>query len=174
MEFVAKLAEGFMSLFSAGGETFMGWVTGIIPTLVCLMTAVNSIIKLVGVEKVERFAQKITKYAVLRYTLLPLMAVFFLGNPMCYTFGRFCEEKYKPAYYDATVSFVHPITGLFPHANAGELFVYLGIAEGLQRAGSFHGNKKGKAGKKAQINNIPICITGEATGVKSLQPVYHI
>ena len=70
MEFVAKLAEGFMSLFSAGGETFMGWVTGIIPTLVCLMTAVNSIIKLVGVEKVERFAQKITKYAVLRYTLL--------------------------------------------------------------------------------------------------------
>jgi PTS system glucitol/sorbitol-specific IIC component len=63
------------------------------------------------------------------------MAVFFLGNPMCYTFGRFVEEKYKPAYYDATVSFVHPITGLFPHANAGELFVYLGIATGLQQAG---------------------------------------
>ena len=135
MEFVAKLAEGFMSLFSAGGENFMGWVTGIIPTLVCLMTAVNSIIKLVGVEKVERFAQKITKYAVLRYTLLPLMAVFFLGNPMCYTFGRFCEERFKPAYYDAAVSFVHPITGLFPHANAGELFVWLGIAQGLQEAG---------------------------------------
>ena len=86
-------------------------------------------------EKVERFAQKITTYAVLRYTLLPLMAVFFLGNPMCYTFGRFCEEKYKPAYYDAAVSFVHPITGLFPHANAGELFVWLGIAQGLQQAG---------------------------------------
>ena len=135
MEFVTKLAEGFMSLFTTGGETFMGWVAGIIPTVVCLMTFVNSIIKLVGVEKVENFAAKITKYAVLRYTLLPLMAVFFLGNPMCYTFGRFVEEKYKPAYYDAAVSFVHPITGLFPHANAGELFVFLGIATGLQQAG---------------------------------------
>ena len=135
MEFISKVAEGFMSLFTAGGTTFMGWVSGIIPMVVCLMTFVNSIIKLVGTERVEAFAKRITRFAVLRYTLLPLMAVFFLGNPMCYTFGRFVDEKYKPAYYDATVSFVHPITGLFPHANAGELFVYLGIAEGLQRAG---------------------------------------
>ena len=135
MELITNLAQGFMALFTAGGETFMGWVTGIIPTVVCLMTAVNSVIKLVGVERVERFAAKITKFAVLRYTLLPIMAVFFVGNPMCYTFGRFVEEKYKPAFYDAAVSFVHPITGLFPHANAGELFVYTGIAAGLQQAG---------------------------------------
>ena len=63
------------------------------------------------------------------------MALLFLGNPSCYTFGRFVEEKYKPAYYDACVSFVHPITGLFPHANAGELFVYMGIATGIQQLG---------------------------------------
>ena len=127
MEFISSLAEGFMSLFQAGGETFMGWVTGIIPTVVCLMTAVNSVIKLIGTERVENFAKKITKYAVLRYTLLPILAVFFLGNPMCYTFGRFVDEKYKPAYYDSCVS--------FPHANPGELFVYTGIAAGLQQAG---------------------------------------
>ena len=135
MEAISNVASGFIGLFQAGGETFMGWVTGIIPLVVCLMTAVNAIIKLVGTEKVENFAQKITKYMILRYTLLPLMAVFFLANPACYTFGRFLDEKYKPAFYDAAVSFVHPITGLFPHANPGELFVYTGISAGITKLG---------------------------------------
>ena len=66
---------------------------------------------------------------------MPILAVIFLANPMCYTFGRFMEEKYKPAFYDATVSFVHPVTGLFPHANGGELFVYMGIATGITTLG---------------------------------------
>ena len=60
--------------------------------------------------------------------VLPALSVFFLTNPMCYTMGQFLPERYKPAFYDSQVSFVHPITGIFPHANAGELFVYLGIA----------------------------------------------
>ena len=46
MEFVTWVANGFMSLFQAGGETFLGWVTGIIPMVVCLMTAINSIINI--------------------------------------------------------------------------------------------------------------------------------
>jgi PTS system glucitol/sorbitol-specific IIC component len=54
---------------------------------------------------------------------------------MAYTMGRFLPERYKPAFYDSAVSFVHPITGLFPHANAGELFVYLGIAAGITQLG---------------------------------------
>ena len=135
MEIITQFAEYFMRLFTTGGQIFMEWIVGIIPTVVCLMTAVNSVIKLIGTERVENFAKKITKYAVLRYTLLPILAVFFLGNPMCYTFGRFVDEKYKPAYYDSCVSFLHPVTGLFPHANPGELFVYTGIAAGLQQAG---------------------------------------
>ena len=44
-----------------------------------------------------------------------------LTNPMAYTFGRFLPERYKPAFYDSAVSFVHPVTSLFPHANAGEI-----------------------------------------------------
>ena len=132
---ITNFADKFMSVFSVGGETLMGWVTGIIPTIICLMTAVNAVIKIVGEEKVEIFAQKITKYTLLRYTLLPVMALLFLGNPSCYSFGRFVDEKYKPAFYDACISFAHPITGLFPHANAGELFVYTGIAIGIQELG---------------------------------------
>lgn len=135
MEFLAKAAEWFIGLFQEGGNTFMGLVTGILPTLIVLITFVNSIIKLVGEEKVYGIAQKATKNFITRYTILPLLSVFFLTNPMCYTFGKFVDEKYKPAFYDAAVSFVHPITGLFPHANASELFVYYGIAEGLKQQG---------------------------------------
>ena len=44
MEVVSNIANGFIGLFNAGGETFMGWVTGIIPLVICLMTAVNAVI----------------------------------------------------------------------------------------------------------------------------------
>ena len=130
MEIISNVANGFIGLFNAGGETFMGWVTGIIPMVVCLMTAVNAIIGFIGTDRVERFCQKITKYTILRYTLLPVLADIFLTNP-----AQFVKEEHKAAFYDASVSFCHPITGLFPHANAGELFVYTGIASGLQQLG---------------------------------------
>jgi len=54
---------------------------------------------------------------------------------MAYTMGRFLPERYKPAFYDSAVSFVHPILGIFPHANPGELFVYVGIATGITQLG---------------------------------------
>lgn len=50
MEVVSNIANGFIGLFNAGGETFMGWVTGIIPLVICLMTAVNAVIGFIGVE----------------------------------------------------------------------------------------------------------------------------
>lgn len=135
MDYVSSLAEKFIGLFQAGGTTFMGFVTGIIPTLVVLITFVNSIIMLIGEDRVEGFAKKMTGNIFTRYTVFPILAMFFLTNPMAYTFGKFLEEKYKPAFYDAAVSFCHPITGLFPHANAGELFVFLGIADGVTKLG---------------------------------------
>ncbi|SES92055.1 PTS system, glucitol/sorbitol-specific IIC component [Oceanobacillus limi] len=135
MDFMITLAEGFIGMFEEGGDTFMGLVTGIIPMLVVLITAVNALIKFIGEERVNSFAQKCTKYFILRYTVFPFLAVFFLTNPMCYTFGRFLPERQKPAFYDSAVSFVHPITGLFPHANPAELFVWMGIATGITELG---------------------------------------
>jgi len=132
---LAQFAQGFMSLFQKGGEVFVSLVTGILPTLIVLIIAVNALIRLIGEDRVDSFARMMTKNIITRYTVLPVLSVFFLANPMCYSFGRFVEEKQKPAYYDAAVSFVHPITGLFPHANAGELFVYMGIAHGITTLG---------------------------------------
>ncbi len=136
---LSDAAEWFIGLFQAGGEVFMGLVTGIIPTLIVLLTAVNALIRIIGPQRIEHLGEVAGRpgiiYYPLRYLVLPVLSVFFLTNPMCYTMGRFLPEKYKPAFYDSAVSFVHPITGLFPHANPGELFVYLGIAAGITSLG---------------------------------------
>jgi PTS system glucitol/sorbitol-specific IIC component len=136
---LASAAQWFIGLFQAGGEVFMGLVTGIIPTLIVLLTAVNALIRLIGAERIEKVGEYAARPGIqwypVRYLVFPVLSVFFLTNPMAYTMGRFLPERYKPAFYDSAVSFVHPITGLFPHANAGELFVYLGIAAGITQLG---------------------------------------
>jgi PTS system glucitol/sorbitol-specific IIC component len=129
---LGKAGDAFIGVFQAGADTFVGFVTGILPLLIVLLTALYTVIALVGEQRIQRVARFAAGNMFTRYSLLPLIAVFFLTNPMAYTFGTFLEEKYKPAFYDSAVSFVHPITGLFPHANPAELFVYLGVAKGLQ------------------------------------------
>ena len=141
---LAGAAEWFIGLFNEGGEVFVGLIQGILPTLVVLLVFVNALIALIGPDKIERLGELAARpglvYYPLRYMVLPALSVFFLTNPMCYTMGRFLPEKYKPAFYDSQVSFVHPITGLFPHANAGELFVFLGIAAGITGLGGTIGD----------------------------------
>jgi PTS system glucitol/sorbitol-specific IIC component len=136
---LADAADWFIGLFQAGGEVFLGLVTGIIPTLIVLLTAVNALIRMIGPERIDKFGEYAARPGLqwypVRYLVLPVLSVFFLTNPMAYTMGRFLPEHYKPAFYDSAVSFVHPITGLFPHANPGELFVYLGIAAGITTLG---------------------------------------
>jgi glucitol/sorbitol PTS system EIIC component len=125
--------EWFIGLFQAGGETFVGFVTGIIPTLIVLLTFFYALINIIGEERIHRAARLAAGNILTRYTVLPVLAVFFLTNPMCYTFGTFLDERYKPAFYDSAVSFVHPPLGIFPHVNPAELFVWLGVARGIQQ-----------------------------------------
>jgi PTS system glucitol/sorbitol-specific IIC component len=136
---IANAAEWFIKLFTEGGATFAGLVAGIIPTLIVLLTVFNAVIRLIGPERIDALGEMAGRpglqYYPLRYLVLPILAVFFLTNPMAYTMGRFLPERYKPAFYDSAVSYVHPPLGIFPHVNPGEYFVYAGIAAGLTTAG---------------------------------------
>jgi len=136
MDALVAGADAFIQVFRTAADVFVGFTTGIIPIVVVFLTAVNAVVKFIGEERVENFAKWASQegwmYVPVRYTLLAFVAVFMLTNPVCYTFGTFLPEKNKPAFYDASVSFVHPITGIFPHANGGELFVWLGIAAGVE------------------------------------------
>lgn len=93
METLANLAEGFIGLFQEGGNTFMGLVTGIVPLLVVLMTAVNALITMIGSDRIDKVGEWAGRSGLLfypiRYVVLPFLAVFFLTNPMAYTMGRF-------------------------------------------------------------------------------------
>lgn len=135
MDVLVQAAVWFIGLFQKGSEVFISLVTGIIPLVIVLLTAFNALIALIGQERIDKIGEAAGKegfkYMPLRYLILPVVAVFVLTNPMAYTMGRFLPEKYKPAFYDAAVSFVHPPLGIFPHVNPGELFVWAGIAQGV-------------------------------------------
>lgn len=139
MDGIVVAAEWFIGLFRTGGDVFLSLVGGIVPLLIVLLTGVNAFVALIGPEKIDRVGEWAARdgliYYPVRYVVLPFLAVFFLTNPMAYTMGRFLPEKFKPAFYDSAVSYVHPPLGIFPHINPGELFVWLGIAAGIEALG---------------------------------------
>lgn len=136
MDYLVTFADHFTGLFQAASKQFVSFITGVIPLVAVMILAINALVQFIGQDRVNNFMKKLTRFAILRYTLLPFLACFFFANPMCYTVGTFVEEDYKPGFYDATVSMLHPITGLFPHANSSELFVWLGISAGYGTIGN--------------------------------------
>lgn len=135
MNFIVDLAEGFMNLFQAGAAVFMGWMGSIVPLVLMLMVAMNTIINLLGEERMLGLARVSAKNPFTRYMLLPFLSAFMLGNPMAMSTGRFLPEFYKPSYVASVMQFCHTSNGIFPHINPGELFVWLGIAQGIETLG---------------------------------------
>lgn len=135
LDWMVVAAEWFVGLFQAGAETFMGMMSGIVPLVLVLLVAMNSLIALVGEDRINRLAQKTGKNVVSRYLLLPFLAAFFLTNPMAFTMGRFLPEFYKPGYYASTAQMCHTNLGIFPHINPGEIFTWMGVASGIMALG---------------------------------------
>lgn len=135
MGVIVSLAEGFNGVIAEGGTYFMGLVTGNIPNLIVLLTLINAIIALVGEERVSSVIQKITKYRICRYTVVPFLALFFFTNPMCYTMARFVKPEEQAACIDSMFSLAHPMLGIFSHVNPGEIFVWTGISAGVAALG---------------------------------------
>ena len=110
MSYITKFAEGFMHLFQTGAETFISWMTGIVPVVLMLMVAMNTLIAFLGEERVTKVAKLSAKNPVTRYLVLPFLSA-------------------------SQAQFCHTSNGVFPHINPGELFVWLGIAQGIDTLG---------------------------------------
>lgn len=135
MKYVTNFAEGFMNLFETGAETFIDWMSSIVPLVLMLLVAMNTIIAFLGEERVTKLARVSSKNVVTRYMILPFISAFMLGNPMSFTLARFLPEYYKPSYFASQAQFCHTSNGVFPHINPGELFIWMGIAQGIEQLG---------------------------------------
>lgn len=135
MNIVVRAAEWFIGLFQQGANTFISWMSTTVPLVLVLLIFMNSLIGMIGQDRINTLARHASGNPVSRYMLLPFLGAFMLANPMALSLGRFLPEFYKPSYAAAGMQFCHTSNGVFPHINPGELFIWLGIANGITELG---------------------------------------
>ena len=129
------LINSIQGIIDAGAQQLISWVTGLLPTLFLFLILLNAATSLIGRARVERLAAKCGSNPLLRYMLLPFLSAVVLGNPMAISMGRYLPERYKPAYFASASYHCHTNSGLFQHINPAELFLWLGIANGVMARG---------------------------------------
>lgn len=125
----------FTDLFYCGGEFLVSWCMDLIPTIFMVLILTNTLIRMIPSRFMEKAAELASRHLLLKYMLIPFFGALLLGNPSALTLGRFMPEKDKPSYYACASFFCHTSSGIFPHINAAELFIWLGIARGIEMLG---------------------------------------
>ena len=82
MRGISWFAEHFIGLFNEAATQFAGLVTGILPLLMVMLTAMYAITTWIGEERVTHAIQWAGRWAITRYTIMPFLAMLLLTNPM--------------------------------------------------------------------------------------------
>ena len=129
------IADGIQNMVSAGTSQLIVWVTQVLPQVFLFLILLNAITRMIGQVQVERLAQRCGSNPFLRYLVLPFLSAIVLGNPMAISMGRYLPEEYKPAFFSSVSYHCHTNSGIFQHINPAELFLWLGIANGVLARG---------------------------------------
>ena len=129
------LIDIIQNIVDAGAHQLILWVTELLPKIFLFLILLNAVTSLIGRSRVERLAAKCGSNVLLRYMLLPFLSAIVLGNPMAISMGRYLPERYKPAYFASVSYHCHTNSGIFQHVNPAELFLWLGIANGVMAKG---------------------------------------
>ena len=133
--FFMILINTVQDMVDTGAYQLLTWVTQLLPKVFLFLILLNALTSLIGRSRVERLAAKCGSNVFLRYLVLPFLSAVVLGNPMAISMGRYLPERYKPAYFASASYHCHTNNGIFQHINPAELFLWLGIANGVLARG---------------------------------------
>ncbi|MDO5410001.1 MAG: PTS glucitol/sorbitol transporter subunit IIC [Lachnospiraceae bacterium] len=135
MKQIEIMVDFITDVFAYGGEFLISWCVDMLPFIFLVLILTNTLAVLVPSHLIEKAAVLASRNILLKYMLIPFIGSILLGNPSVLTLGRFMPEKDKPSYYASASFFCHTSNGIFPHINSAELFIWLGIARGVELCG---------------------------------------
>ena len=129
------LINTVQGMIDAGADQLLTWVTAFLPKVFLFLILLNALTAMIGRSRVERLAAKCGANPLLRYMALPFLSAVVLGTPMAISMGGYLPERSKPAYFASASYHCHTNSGIFNHINPAELFLWLGIADGVLARG---------------------------------------